>query len=375
MRITMVLPFPYWTGGVRAVYEHSRILQSSGHEVRVVFPAVPYRFRGASGWASARAWLGSLRRNLLSGAHPPGVPVRWDIRMVPTIADRYLPDGDIVLATAWPTAYSVARLSRRKGVKTYLVQHREIDSGPARRVDGTYRLGLFLIAGSHFTSRHLQETIRVMTDAVAVNGVDVSFWGAREPSTGARSGVLTLLASGERKGGADAIAALAAVHRARPGARLRAFGQTPQPGLPAFIEYQEHPDDAALRELYATSEVFLYSSRFEGFGLPPLEAQAAGCAVVSTRVGDVPECIADGANGVLVEPRDVSAMASAVIALLDEPERRERIAAAGAASVAAHDWRRVPETLERALDRALAAACAPASAAAAAAAAAGRGEK
>jgi hypothetical protein len=356
MRVTFVLPFPYWTGGVRAVYEYSRRLRARGHTVHAFFPLVPYRFRtGPSGWRSARSWIGACRRNLLHGAHPPRPPVSWDVRMVPRIADLHLPGADAVVATAWPTAYSVSGLGSGKGVRCYLIQHREIDSGRPERVDPTYRLGLFHIAGSRSTACEMSERHGVPIHAVAPSGVDAWFWGASNRPGDPRRGVLWACSPIEHKGGEDGRAALEQVHRARPAVRIRAFGFGRPPRLPAFIEYVQRPRDEALRDLYASSEVFLYSSRSEGFGLPPLEAQASGCAVVSTRVGDVPEFVKHEETGLLLEPRDCDGLARAVLSLLDQPARRERLARAAVAAAACHGWERSTDAMERALECAVAA--------------------
>jgi hypothetical protein len=278
--------------------------------------------------------------------------------MVPRISDAHLPDADAVVATAWPTAYSVSRLGAAKGARCYLIQHREIDSGPTDRVDATYRLGLFHIAGSRSTALEMSERHGVPIRAVAPSGVDTEFWGAVNHGGDRRHGVLWSCSPIEHKGGEDGRAALEQVHRARPSARIRAFGFGRPPRLPSFIEYVERPRDETLRELYASAEIFLYSSRSEGFGLPPLEAQAAGCAVVSTRVGDVPEFVRHGANGLLVEPRDWQGLAHAVLSLLDQPERWQQLARAAAAGASAHGWERSTDAMEWALERA-AGACAP----------------
>ena len=148
MRVTFVLPFRFATGGARVVAQYAERLHRRGHAASVVFPAVPYRFRDSPRLGSGlRGWLGTLASNLLPDAIPSGPTVVSQASMVPMIADRFLPDADVVVATAWPTAPSVARLSRSKGVKCYLIQHRELDSGPSAAVDATYRLPLFRIAG------------------------------------------------------------------------------------------------------------------------------------------------------------------------------------------------------------------------------------
>ena len=356
MHVTFVLPFAFWTGGVRAVYEYARRLRSRGNEVAVVFPFVPYRFRtAANAWGEGRAWVRGVGRNLVYGSHPPGTPVRWNPKMLPWITDRFLPDADVVVATAWPTAYSVNRLAPRKGAKCYLIQHREIDGGPMDLVDATYRMPLYRIAGSNFSDRLLQRELGVTADAVAQNGVDTRFWRPEAQSRGQRSGVLMAYMLGARKAAAEGIEALTRVHRARPETPIRAFGQTRDPLLPNFVEYHRGPSDDRLKELYGAAQVFLYCSRYEGFGLPPLEALAAGCAVVSTRVGDVPEFVVAGSTGLLVEPGDIDGMAAAVLELLDDPDRCESLGRAGVQQATAYDWERATDRFEQTLTRALAA--------------------
>lgn len=349
-----MLPAASFTGGARVVFEYATRLKAFGHSTSVVFPMLPYRFRdSARRFSGVRSWLGGMKNNLLYGPRPPRQPMRGGIVMVPRIADRFLPDADAVVATAWPTAYSVFRLSPAKGAKCYLVQHREIDSGLPRDVDGTYRLPLFRIAGSEYTARLLRETVGVEVDAVVPNGVDVEFWSARPEPPPTRSGVLMPHAPGERKGAADGFAAFEQVHRRCPGLALRCFGRERTPDVPAFVEYVENPDDDALRRLYAEASVFLFPSRYEGYGLPPLEAMTGGCPVVATRVGAVPDFCVDGVSGVLVEPRDADGMARAVLALLEDRARRERLGEGGRSRARAFDLALATRQFERALARAV----------------------
>src|SRR4051812_196962 len=80
-------------------------------------------------------------------------------------------------------------------------------------------------------------------------------------------------------------------------------------------------------------DFFVMSSVTEGLGTSLLDAMACSRAVVATRTGGIPEVVADGDTGLLVEPRDHHAMAAAIVRLLrDEPLRR-RMAAAGFARV------------------------------------------
>jgi glycosyltransferase involved in cell wall biosynthesis len=95
----------------------------------------------------------------------------------------------------------------------------------------------------------------------------------------------------------------------------------------------ERPD---VPEILASSSIFVLSSRAEALPVSVLEAMAAGLPVVATRVGGVPELVVEGETGLLVPPGDPRALAAALQRLLDEPELRARLGAAGRARVEEH---------------------------------------
>ncbi len=69
--------------------------------------------------------------------------------------------------------------------------------------------------------------------------------------------------------------------------------------------------------LYSAAELFVFPSLYEGFGLPVLEAMACGTPVVTSNTSSLPEVV--GEAGIMVEPRDVRALAQAMEqALTDE---------------------------------------------------------
>jgi glycosyltransferase involved in cell wall biosynthesis len=88
--------------------------------------------------------------------------------------------------------------------------------------------------------------------------------------------------------------------------------------------------------LLAGATVFAYPSVYEGFGIPPLEAMAAGVPVVATAAGGIPETV--GAAAVLVPVGDGDALAAGLAQLLDDPGERARLVAAGHQQVARFSW-------------------------------------
>ena len=83
-------------------------------------------------------------------------------------------------------------------------------------------------------------------------------------------------------------------------------------------------------------DLFVMSSVTEGLGTSLLDAMACGKPVVATRVGGIPEVVADGETGLLVPPRDADAMAAAIVRLLEDAALRARMGAAALARVREH---------------------------------------
>lgn len=103
--------------------------------------------------------------------------------------------------------------------------------------------------------------------------------------------------------------------------------------------------------LYAAAGLFVLPSLCdEPFGVPLVEAMAAGLPVVASRTGGIPEIVVDGETGLLVERADVSGLAATILELLADPERRRRMGAAGRERVLRRfTWATVAGRLEEAL--------------------------
>jgi D-inositol-3-phosphate glycosyltransferase len=79
-------------------------------------------------------------------------------------------------------------------------------------------------------------------------------------------------------------------------------------------------------EFWNSVSVAVVPSHRESFGLVALEALACGVPVVATAVGGLPEIVVDGETGILVPPRDPESLAKALLALLTDEQRRQRLA-------------------------------------------------
>ena len=143
-----------------------------------------------------------------------------------------------------------------------------------------------------------------------------------------------------RKGLDTAAAAFRAVRQAHPKLRLviaGPHGWNTVDGLDeeGIIRTGAVTDDQ-LEALYADAALCLVPSRYEGFGLPALEAMARGCAVIASDSSSLPEVVAEA--GVLVPPGAVDAWIDAIRALLEDPNRRAALADAGRTRAATWSW-------------------------------------
>jgi glycosyltransferase involved in cell wall biosynthesis len=88
--------------------------------------------------------------------------------------------------------------------------------------------------------------------------------------------------------------------------------------------------------LLAGAAAFAYPSRYEGFGLPPLEAMAQRTPVVATRAGALPEVLGDAAAW--AEVGDLASLAAALASVLDDEVLRDALVARGVEQLDHYDW-------------------------------------
>ena len=128
--------------------------------------------------------------------------------------------------------------------------------------------------------------------------------------------------------------------------RLRGIAR--ECGIEQQVHFVGRHGRAELRHFYNAADVFVTTPWYEPFGITPLEAMACGTPVIGADVGGIRYSVAHGETGLLVPPKDPSALAHALVALKHDPALAQRMGEAGLARAnAMFTWAGVAQALAR----------------------------
>jgi phosphatidylinositol alpha-mannosyltransferase len=159
----------------------------------------------------------------------------------------------------------------------------------------------------------------------------------------------------KRKGFEYLLKAFRFVKAAFPEARLLVVGRYDKEDVEPFEWYVQHhrlsdvhfigyvPPEELPRYYHTATLCCVPSTGFESFGIVLLEAMASGVPVVASDIAGYREVLTDGVEGVLVPPANIDALASAIIGLLKDPDRRRAMAEQGQAKARRYNWDRIAQ--------------------------------
>ncbi len=337
--------FPPAVGGVETMtWQLGKEFLRQGVGVTILAPEIP----GATEFDAGEKLR--IKRFALSDPDTIIAKGRQKVALVKTLRQSVEEaQADCILCTSWDPCACIANIARVRSLRIpyFLIAHgMELMQLPrglaARKTKALIRRRALrgarrVFAVSNFT-RERVVALGVPQERVSVvpNGVQA----LEVPPNGHRNGrgrvLMTVSRLVPRKGHDTVLRAMPRLLEIIPDATYRIVGAGPelqtlqklsrQLGLDPHVEFCGEVSDAERERLLSECDVFVFASRqtatdFEGFGIAVLEAMQKGKAVVVTRAGGVPEIVANGRTGIVVEPDDSAALADAIIELLQHPER------------------------------------------------------
>lgn len=219
------------------------------------------------------------------------------------------------------------------------------DHSRARRLAGSVQARLAarsadrIVAVSEHARQSIIARLGVAAEKVlmAPPAVDPVFSPRRSSDTevlsrfGVRPPYVLAIGGAPRRGVEVAVAAWRRLPSTARGRQLVIVGKSPFDPEPGLVGVGR-PDDESFATLLAGAEVFCYPTRYEGYGMPALEAAASGTPVVCARVGPLPEVLGEAAEWCAAPT--VDAVADALERVIVNPVRAEELRRAGLARAA-----------------------------------------
>ncbi|EHQ87561.1 glycosyltransferase family 4 protein [Desulfosporosinus youngiae] len=309
-------------GGARFIYHLANALFDKGHDVEVVMPE-----KGLQVW-----------------------PLRTKLRRVKELTPASIPSADFILPNFYLTV-KPAWESRKGRVVRLSLGYEPLWVPESQIAKQTYLIGAPIMSISQW-HRHLLLQETGLQSTVISGGVDTSTFRPY-PKLSAQTGRKNIFyimrdpTSGYTwKGGSEFLQAVTHLREKINFELTVSIPESAQFASPVPCRIKTSTTDQELAQLYAEADLFVYTSYFEAFGLPPLEAMACGTAVVTTDCGGNRDYVSNGENCLLVPPSDIDQLSSAIYHLLTQDTERHRLASSGHHFAQAWTWRRTADQVE-----------------------------
>ena len=335
MKISFIVPEIVRSGGMRVIFEYANRLCIKGHEVTLYTPIIPFNpYKGKANYKFYKYRVKYGLKYFMSKSILPEdiFPYRFKIKYVPSVNNFFIPDGNAVIATSWTTSYYVNRLKESKGKKSYLVQDYEIWNCNEELAKGSYKLDLSKIVVSRYL-KNLLDRIYDENSIEIMPGIKYDVFYNDNKVFNEPPVISFADHQLENKNIKDAISVIKKLKNNYPELKFKAFGVSKFNDFPEFVEFNICRDDEDVRKMYCGSDIFLFPSLYEGFGLPPAEAMACSCAVVGNAVAAFPEFSIHEKNAVHCDPDDINGLYEGVCSLIEDREKLKRISFAASEDI------------------------------------------
>ena len=321
-------------GGFKIAYMYANYLQRQGYDVHIVYAHSMWEDDTVCDYIKDRVKIRAQKTDWFKLY--PGIKQHYCYRL----NENTVPSADISIATFWKTAVVLNRLSKAKGKKIYLIQGYETWNGYKKEVNATWCYDMKKIVISKWLCQ-IGKNLNAQNITYIPNSINFQKYCIKEDVKSRENIVAMLYSNQPCKASSKGIAVLKKVRKEIPDLKVFFFGvDSREKCIPSWIEYYENAQqNVIVDEIYNKAAVYLCTSIHEGWGLPPMEAMACGCALVTTQNGGVEDFAIDNKTAILCEINNIDQMAEGVVKLLRDRELRYNMAIAGYRKVREFRWK------------------------------------
>ncbi len=344
-QITFVFPgfITVPMGGVKVVNRLAERLSDRNYNVTLVYPK---KLKTAPGIkAFVKQYWDKKNKVADQLYYHPGKKV--EALVVNEISEKYIPNGDYMIAVGWQTAEAVNSLSAKKGKKFYFLQSFEAYFSNSKAVLSTYQLPLRKIALSQWIMKEMTRIGEKCCGPVG-NSINPSEFYIESHAT-KDIDILMLYHPAKIKNFSFGLKVIKQIQKDNNYKITLFSARQPVHRIPDYIDVVVRPQIHELRHLYNRSKIFFSTSQWEGWGLTPMEAMACGCAVVAVKNKGVIEFLSDKKNCFLIKKNDKNQAENRILKFLKDENLRNTYTAAALKTLAKYTEDRITSNFEKCL--------------------------
>lgn len=336
MKINFILPAIGKSGGINVVYKYASMFEANGDDVVIYKQIVGdnlHRYK-----SPIVNIIHQIYCTLKSVVRLLKKREKYD-KFVFRLDDKSVRNADIIVATYWSSAYKVSLLDDKKGKKFYFIQDYEVWDNK-KLVRESYLLPLNKIVISKWINNNLKKDLNIGPFPVVNNGINREIYKSKKIKSDFSDKVKFLMLNHHlpKKGVRNGLLVYESIKKEYPNIHLRMFGMNDNSNLPEYVEYYQNPTKQKIVDLYSDSDIFIFPSLEEGWGLTPLEAMACGCIVVGTKTGFVLDCGENRKNMMVSDPGDVKDMIKNIECIMADDKLREELKKNGMQTIKKLSW-------------------------------------